>query len=158
MNLDNLQIGQEIKNYKELCKLLEEPTKDGGKAKEYQLKDFQRYFGFEKEGRKFIIKEIYDEPLEKEDGRMFGNNSIYSNDIQNILLCVLYRLPSNEVVWSCNTLLNNLSMINSNYITARRDMDKLGEKMNIKKEYVYDFYNNTHKSLKGKLESALNIL
>jgi hypothetical protein len=158
MNLDNLQIGQEIKNYKELCKLLEEPVKDGGKAKEYQLKDFQRYFNFEREGRKFIIKEIYDSPLEKEDGRMFGNNSIYSNDIQNILLCVLYRLPSNEVVWSCNTLLNNLSMINSNYITARRDMDKLGEKMNIKKEYVYDFYNNTHKSLKGKLESALNIL
>lgn len=158
MKLDNLQIGQEIKNYKELCTLLEEPIKDGGKAKDYQLKDFQRYFSFERVGRKFIISEIYDSPLPKEDGRMLGNNSPYSNDIQNILLCVLYNLPSEEIVWSCNTLLNNLSMINSNYITCRRDMDKLGESMKIEKEYVYDFYNNTHKSLKGKMETALNIL
>lgn len=74
MNIDNLQIGQEIKNYKILCELFEEPTKDGGKSKEYQLKDFQRYFRFHKEGRKFIITEIYDSPLEKEDGRSFGNN------------------------------------------------------------------------------------
>ena len=158
MNIDNLQIGQQIKNYKELCTLLDEPVKDGGKAKDYQLKDFQRYFNFEKDGRKFIINEIYDYPLPKEDGRSLGNHSEYSDDIQNILLCVLYRLPSQEIVWSCNTLLNNLSMINSSYITGRRDMDKLGENMKIDKEYVYDFYNNTHKSLKGKLETALNTL
>lgn len=158
MNLDNLQIGQEIKNYKILCELLEEPVKNGGKSKDYQLKDFERYFSFHKQGQKFIIDEIFDEPLEKEDGRSLGNNSPYSNDIQNILLCVLYKLPSEEIIWSCNTLLNNLSMINSNYITARKDMDKLGETMKIEKEYIYDFYNNTHKSLKGKLETALNIL
>jgi hypothetical protein len=49
-------------------------------------------------------------------------------------------------------------MINSDYIFGRRDMEKLSTNMQIEKEYVYDFYNNTHKSLKQKLESALNIL
>lgn len=74
MNIDNLQIGQEIKNYKVLCELLEEPIKNGGKSKDYQLKDFERYFSFHKQGQKFIIDEVFDEPLAKEDGRSLGNN------------------------------------------------------------------------------------
>lgn len=157
MNIGELHIGQIIKNYKELCMLLDIKIATGN-TKISQLKELHRFCNFDKQGNKFIIKEIYEEPLPKEDNRAFGNNSEYSEYIQNILLCVLYKLDENEVIWSCNTLLKQLSMINSNYIIGRRNMEKLGDNINIEKEYVYDFYSNTHTSLKQKLESALNIL
>jgi hypothetical protein len=142
-NINNIQEKQEIKNYKILCELLNEPTKTG-KSKQLQLKDWERYFEYHKVGQKFIIDKIYDIEIPKEDGRMFGNNSIYAEDIQDILLCVLYRLPTSKVIWGCSTLLNNLSMINSNYITGRQNITKLSKDMNIDTSYIYDFYNNTH--------------
>lgn len=156
-NINNIQEKQEIKNYKVLCELLDEPTKTG-KSKQLQLKDWERYFEYHKQGQKFIIDKIYKDEIPKEDGRMFGNNSIFAEDIQYILLCVLYRLPSSKVIWGCSTLLNNLSMINSNYITGRQNITKLSKDMNMDTSYIYDFYNNTHSSLKSKLETALNIL
>lgn len=73
MNLKNLYTGQKIKNYKELCTILEEPVK-GGKSKIIQLKEFSRYFEFEKQFNAFIIKKIYETPLNKIDLRSSGNN------------------------------------------------------------------------------------
>ena len=61
-----------VKNYKEMCKLLEEKEKSGGDSKKCQLKNWKRFFTWENQGQKFIIKEIYDEPLQKEDGRSKG--------------------------------------------------------------------------------------
>lgn len=77
----NLEIGMIAKNYKELCNLLNEPIKDGN-SKKFQLKEWARYFEFEKQKWKqsYIILDIYDEPLEKEDNRKKGNNSVYSNE------------------------------------------------------------------------------
>ena len=49
--------------------LLKQEVK-GGKSKQLQLDDFKRYFDFEKAGQKFIITDIYDEPLTKEDKKL----------------------------------------------------------------------------------------
>lgn len=65
-----------FKNYKELCNALDEPIKTG-KSKQLQLKDWERYFSYEKDGNKFIITEIFDTPLEKIDKRTEGNRSKY---------------------------------------------------------------------------------
>ena len=51
--------------YKKLCEILKEPCKTGN-AKPTQLKDWQRYFDYEKYGTKFTVYEIYDTPLDKE--------------------------------------------------------------------------------------------
>lgn len=69
-------VGMVIKNYKELCNLLGQEVKSG-KSKKLQLEDFKRYFDWEKSGQKFIITDIYDTPLTKEDRRKLGNNSMY---------------------------------------------------------------------------------
>lgn len=58
MDIDKLQVGMIVKNYKELCSLLDEPVKDGN-SKKAQLKEFERYFRYHKEGNKFVIDEIY---------------------------------------------------------------------------------------------------
>lgn len=64
MKFNSITKSQIFKNYKELCEFLEEPVK-GGTSKEAQIKEWQRYFAFERQGNKYIITEIYDTPLEK---------------------------------------------------------------------------------------------
>ena len=64
-----------------MCEILKKETKTGN-ARKAQLKEFGRYFDWEKAGQKFIITDIYDTPLEKEDKRKFGNNSIYVRYIE----------------------------------------------------------------------------
>ena len=63
-SMNNVNVGQEFKNYKELCAYLGEQEK-GGKSKDLQIKDWERYFSFEKQGHKFIITDVYDIPKEK---------------------------------------------------------------------------------------------
>lgn len=71
MKIENLTEGLVVKNYKELCRLLEIEEKRG-KGRDLQVKDFERYFTYERNGHNYIIKEIYDEPLEKVRKRGFG--------------------------------------------------------------------------------------
>ena len=59
--LDNIATGEVFKNYSALCTALDEPQKTG-KSKQLQLLDWQRYFAYEKQGHKFIITEIFEEP------------------------------------------------------------------------------------------------
>ena len=54
MKLENLEVGMKIKNYKKLCELLEEPEKNGGSSKRAQLKTWERYVSFERQGNAFI--------------------------------------------------------------------------------------------------------
>ena len=68
-------------NYKHLCTFLglEDKAKLGGKSKRLQIKEFKRFFDFEKLNNSFklIITDIYQIPLEKVDGRKNnkgGNN------------------------------------------------------------------------------------
>jgi len=79
-----------VKNYKMLCELLEQEVKNG-KSKKLQLEDWKRYFDWEKSGQKFIITDVYDTPLTKEDKRKLGNNSIYVKYIEVILLQYLSK-------------------------------------------------------------------
>ena len=84
MRVENLHEGQIIKNYKELCDILEiKPRKSGSNSYKSQLKEFNRYFQFEKQGHKYIISKIYDNPKEKVDKRSknSGGNNLKYKDI-----------------------------------------------------------------------------
>lgn len=74
IDTSKIQVGQVIKNYKELCKLLGQRVTTGGSTRNAQLKEFARYFKWEREGQKYIIIHIYNEPLPKLDKRLKGNN------------------------------------------------------------------------------------
>ena len=66
MNIDKikeLKIGQIFMNYKELVEFFDEDSKKGN-VKFYQLEFFSRYFDWEKQGNKFIITVVYDEPID----------------------------------------------------------------------------------------------
>lgn len=54
MNIDKLELGLEVKNYKAMCKLLDEPIiVTRGNSKKSQLNEWSRFFSWEKEGQKF---------------------------------------------------------------------------------------------------------
>ena len=57
MNLENIKAGMVIKNYKELCLLLDEKVK-GGESKKAQLREFERFVKYHKDGNKIIVDEV----------------------------------------------------------------------------------------------------
>ena len=70
---ERLTLGQVIKNYKDLCSILNQGIKTG-RSKILQLKDISRYVKLKKDKQQFTVVEIYKEPLPKIDGRENGNN------------------------------------------------------------------------------------
>lgn len=144
-----------IKNYKYLCEILEiEPKK--GNSKKAHIKEFERYFNWENQGQKFIIKEFYKMALSKEDGR--GTGGKYSDDIQDLMIALMYQSVRDELFLSANVLLKKLNMINCNYATGRRNVPKLSELINVDEDVIYDFYNTTSSNLVTVLETALKRL
>ena len=73
MQISNLEIGMILKSYKHLCEVLEENVKTSN-SKKAQLKEWERYFEYHKDGNKFIIDSIFNVEKEKIDNRSAGNN------------------------------------------------------------------------------------
>lgn len=158
MKIENLKAGMIIKNYKELCFLLDVTIRDG-KSKRLQLQDFERYFKFHKIKNKIVIDEVFDVINEKVDKRKdtqkISNNSLYSKDIQALIIDILAQSTDNSVYLSTNAFLRKLEMINDNYVVGRRFIPKLSELTQVPQSYCYDFYYETNIKLRDKLETAL---
>lgn len=108
MQLENIKKGMVFKNYKELCIALEE-SPVSGKSKQLQIKRWETYFDYEKQGYKYVIKEIYDTPLPKD----FSSNDVYSKYIQTIL--IKYLKKSNIGEFSMTQLLKICGFVNENW-------------------------------------------
>jgi len=153
---NNLYVGLVIKNYKLLCHLLEQETKTSD-SKKAQEKEWKRYFDWEKKGHKYIIIEVYNEPLEKNDKRSLGNNSIYVQHIELLLLNYLTKQEGFKTTLTLKKLFLLMGMINQNYINE----DK--EKMKANSEYITDyhinhFYQRTYQKLRKIIFDTLRNL
>lgn len=161
INTSNLKVGQVVKNYKELCALLEEEVKTG-KSKQLQLDNLKRFFEWEKVGQKFIITDIYDTPLPKVDSRSSGNNSKYVKCIEILLLRYLLDKKDYTATLTKRSWWQILGMINNKYNQIERDKEKREElqKNNpILTSYeIKHFYQRSNKKLQQILFSALNSL
>jgi hypothetical protein len=154
VDVSKLKVGIKEK-YPKMCELLGQEVK-GGRQKELQVKDWGRYFLFKKEGTIYTVKEIYDVPKQKPDGRG-GNNSIYIDDVERVLLDLLYT-NDNTLLLSVNQLAIAVGFININYSTGRKNKTKLSEIIGVNKEIVTHFYNDTYSKIDEYLQSALNRL
>ena len=69
---DKITISEDssVKNYKLMCELLKE-EEGTGNSRKAQINRWKRYFEFHKEGQKFVIDEIYDEPQITSDQRKY---------------------------------------------------------------------------------------
>jgi hypothetical protein len=152
----NLQPGTTIKNYKTLCTLLSEDLK-AGDSKKAQHKEWQRYFDYEKEGQRYIITEIYSQPLPKEDKRTLGNNSIYVQHIELILLNYLSKQEGFTATLTLKKLFLLMGMINPHYIEENKDIIK--QQNDIINDYqINHFYQRTYQKLRKILFDTLRNL
>lgn len=159
MELSNIQVGNTYKNYKLLCETLGEPIK-AGNMKIAQIKEWERFFKFTKQGHKFIIEEVYDKPLIKQDLRSLGNNAaFYIDEVEHLILDLLGQERNRgKLFLSRNRLLKELKMINENYSYYRNHKINLSKFMNIDIEEINDFYESSNSTFKSNLETALNRL
>lgn len=151
---DILQSGMIISNYKKMCKLLNEEELQGD-SKISQIKEWKRCFDFDREGQKYIINEIYDEPLSKDDKRVVGNNNEYAKFIELLLLNYLSKQKGYTAILTTKQLLSLLGMVNQNYLD--KDHKKL-ENDDITIFDVNHFYQRSYKRLCEILFTTLNNL
>ena len=171
MFINNLEL-KKYKNYKELCNVLEEKIKSG-KSKRLQLKEWERYFTYKKDGYGFVITKIYSTPKEKIDGRKVGKTGLnpnshgnakaeYIGNIQKLVLDLLAQdtndLSYGRVFLSKNQLLRALKMINDNYAFCKQRIPKLSKFIKIDKETVEEWFDSTSSMLERNLETALKEL
>lgn len=130
MNISKLEIGQVIKNYKIMCELLGQEPKTSN-SKKSQIKEWERHFKFHKEGQKIIIDEIYESPLDVEDGRT--NSNIIKNINKGTYSKEMFPLVKEFVrntdleFHSKTKIMNSLNLKNDNYDIAYNNDEKTSE-------------------------------
>lgn len=143
MNIKNLKRGMMIKNYKELCKLLEIEEKEGN-SKKAQFKEMARFFKFSKKGYKFKVEKIYKEPLPIDDGRKKGNNTKFRNYIVDGIVDMLamscdkidMSKENPYVICSYKDIMENIGMVNRYFNTANENKEILAKILNVSLESV----------------------
>lgn len=154
MNIEKLYAGLIVNNYKALCDIVGEKFKTG-KSKILQLKNFERYFSYEKSGQKFIINEVYEMPKDKEDKRSSGNNNKYCKYIENILLSYLAQCEDNTNVLTNLQWCRLLGLVNNDY--GKQKMNELSQ-VGISESDLSSFYNRAGNIIRRILLSAFKNL
>mgnify|MGYP001067879687 CR=1 FL=1 len=158
MNIDKIEVGQIHKSYKALCAALNEKPKTSN-SKKAQLKEWECHFSYEKDGNKFIIKEIYKEPLIKIDNRKGGNHKLkHADGMDGTLIHILNNQPDGTLFLTINRLLLEMNMINDNFNFGNRYRQKVSKYLNVQEAYVEEFFNTTKQTYKSNIESMLNRL
>ena len=159
MKLENLEL-KTYKNYKELCEALEWKVANGN-SKKKQLRILSEICDYEKQGNKFIIKEIYKNTEVHLDmrGKQDNNTAPYVENIKlNIVGELLTKGINGKYVVGKGVLLRNVGLTNGNYSYCKRRQNKLATYLEINKEIVNDYYNSVDSMLLGNLEKALKDL
>ena len=153
MNVDKLKKGMELKNYKELCKVLE-IKQTTGKAKESQLKELARFCEYKKEGQKFIIEKVYKVPKDKEDKRMDRKTQTIMGNMLVEIICTYAKDDALGVHFSKNFLYKVCEMHNEEYECYRYKQEELCKIENIDIDTVRDFYNTSNSVFVANVEKG----
>ncbi|MBX0320160.1 hypothetical protein [Shouchella clausii] len=160
MRVENLKKNMHIKNYRELCQILDIEVK-AGNSKKTQLAELQRYCSYKKVGHAFYIEDIYQETKPRIDKRKNGKgNSVFSDIMQILILDTLVRerKEGSTIVKTRNQLLFALGAINEFYTYHQERPFALSEQTGIDAPTIKDFYETSNSNFKGILETALNAL
>lgn len=140
MNVNNISVGT-IATYKKLCGLLDEPYHaNSGNVKTRQLKDWNRFFAWEKIGLKFKITEIFSEPK--------AEITKARNVKFTPLIChLLMSRQEQQFTTSFKNLLKNLGMMSPDFSEEHRQNTNLDD-------VAFGFiYAELNKRLKSALKS-----
>lgn len=156
--LDSLHQGDVFNNYPELCKATGMNIYDGYQKKK-QLKELERYINYEKNGKQFIINEVYDEPLSEE--YRIAANAKYTGLIQNILLSYLAQQKDETAYITQYNLWDILGMVNARYMRMR-EHDHREQLLTLSDDMtlfdVNDFFKRSNTKFRDIVKVSLNSL
>lgn len=128
--MNKLKKNQVIKNYKELCEIMDWKVSVGN-SKKAQLKELEKYCKYYMEGQKFIIDKVYRTP------KIQTSNSEYIQDIQNIILHEIVKNKYENLIITSKTLYKICNMINDNYNSNKNNISK---QFNTNIGIIFDVY------------------
>ena len=162
MKIENLKVGQVLKNYKELCEVLGiEPKKTGSSPYKAQLKELDRYCEYHKEGHKIIIDQIYQEVKNKVDNRTLGNNNEQARCIRYLICNLLssYKIEQDEVIgFSKALMLKKLFMTNENYVAAKYSRELYAKALEVETMAVNECLDYIENSSISAIRRAISTL
>ena len=92
------------------------------------MKELERYFEYEKEGQKIIIRLLHSPPLAKQDGRVRGGNSKYIEHIEFLLIQYLRRCAGYRASFIMARWWYYLGMVN-NWYNKYSDRERLRKEL-----------------------------
>lgn len=152
-----LKVGQVLKNYKDLCDKLGLEIK-GGNSKIAQMKEIERYYEFERQKYKYIVKKEHLEPLQKVDGRTNNgrNTNIYDDLMDRLIINTLIDYDG-YIEESYTGLVFTLDLFTKEYeklykATYKRysELHNLG--VGVTKEYQQHIYNKVKNCIETSLK------
>lgn len=153
---ENLCEGLIIKSYRALAELLGEKVL-GGNSKIAQTTNWKRYFEHEKEGNKFIITKVYDEPSHITEGKSVGNNTVYVKYIETLLLHILSQQKDKSIICNKKYLLLTLGITNKKY-TDKNTRKMLIKNKTFTSKEINDFDSRAYQIIDNILNNALKSL
>lgn len=156
LNVIEIKEGDVFSNYKDLCQALGITPKSGGKSKQLQLKDIERYLEYKKEGRYgFLITKVFKEPQPKLEN--MRNTPPYVQYMELYLLQLL-KDAGDKIAISSTNLAHLLLMINDSYSDLYKNKSKICDNLGVGMRDVYDFMSTTNAAYKNTIKTILNRL
>ena len=156
-----LSEGQVFKNYKALCLYLGEEIKDG-KSKNIQLKNWERFFTWERNKNEYIIKEIKETPQSRVDKRKEKELGGYSDIINTIMIYMLmYGKRDNPYGYSyTKTQLRKdvLKLVNKDYYNIRRDGSRASRELDVDPRTLYFLDNQVSDRMRKMSDRGIRAL
>lgn len=151
-----LEVGMAFKNYKELCDFIDVDVKTGNAWKS-QLKMFEKYFKYHKEGHKFIIDEVIDMNIPKS-----VRQNMYTQLVQKILLDTFIsdaeKYNTSIRSYTMNDLTKITNIANDKYVENKRNNTKLSEETGISIINIKEFYTLTESKIYNLVARSLDKL
>ena len=140
-----------------MCILIDIKQTTGG-SKQKQVQELSLYCDFEKQGNKYIIKEIYKQPTITLNDILKTKNSKYIKLLADIILEYLYKNPKDLRQIPLLKLFTAIGVTNDNYRHANNYRKELSQLYNVQLASIYYFYSSTRNEFKRIIERCLNNL
>lgn len=160
------KVGDEIKNYKEMCKLLDEKVRNGN-SKKSQLKRWEKLFSWNNEGYRFIITEVHKSTYLHHDNNKVGINvKAYSEYLQSLLLHFLkiHSIQNKDTYVleiSARGLMGLMDLFSTEFFYLLSDEKKREhtiERFGIKDNFLLDFQTRVNTTTRSDIHTALKQL
>ena len=144
------------KNYKSLCEAMDWKT-TGGDTKVKNLKILESICKYHKEGQKFVIEEIYEEPKEIERKSSIS----YLEELKRLIMFYMYNY-TNRTDGTCYPTLSQLAkacyLVNDNYATCKKFQEATSTVLSVDKDTTYEYFDRIDTKIEYRIEKALESL